>query len=68
MVVYPNPATDRLNVTLNQATEIVIYNIMGQVVATKDGKVGENIVELSNLSNGVYFVNAGTSTQKFIVK
>ena len=60
--------TSRLNVTLNQAAEIVIYNIMGQVVASKDGKAGENTIELSNLSNGVYFVNAGTNTQKFIVK
>ena len=68
MTIYPNPATDRLTVTLNQGAEIVIYNIMGQVVATKDGKAGENTIELSNLSNGVYFVNAGTSTQKFIVK
>ena len=68
MTIYPNPATDRLNVTLNQAAEIVIYNIMGQVVASKDGKAGENTIELSNLSNGVYFVNAGTNTQKFIVK
>ena len=68
MTIYPNPAKDRLNVTLNQAAEIVVYNIMGQVVATKDGKAGENTIELSNLSNGVYFVNAGTNTQKFIVK
>ena len=68
MVIFPNPATDRLKVTLNQSAEIVIYNIMGQVVATKDGKAGENTIELNNLSNGVYFVNAGTSTQKFIVK
>lgn len=68
MSIFPNPASTKLNVTLNQGAEIVIYNITGQVVNTVNGHVGENVIEISNLSSGVYFISAGSDTQKFIVK
>jgi len=68
MNLYPNPAVDQLNITLNQNTDIVIYNIMGQNVMTVEGHAGANTINISNLMSGVYFVNAGTETQKFIVK
>ena len=68
MEVYPNPASDKVSVTLNQNAEIVIYNIMGQVVYTVNGHAGINLIDVNSLSNGVYFINAGTETQKFVVK
>lgn len=68
MDIYPNPAVDRLNVTLSQNAEIVIYNIMGQKVMSQEGFAGANSININNLTSGVYFVNAGSDTQKFIVK
>ena len=68
MSIYPNPAVDQLNVNLSQGADIVIYNVMGQAVRTVEGHVGANTVDLSGLTSGVYFVNAGSNTQKFIVK
>ena len=68
MTLYPNPATDRLNVTLSQNAEIVVYNIMGQSVMTVEGHAGANTLNISDLTSGIYFVNAGSETQKFIVK
>ena len=68
MSIYPNPATEQLNVALNQNTEIVIYNIMGQKVMSQEGRVGANSINISELNAGIYFVNAGTQSQKFIVK
>ena len=68
MTIYPNPAVDQLNVNLSQGADIVIYNVMGQAVRTVEGHVGANTVDLSGLTSGVYFVNAGQNTQKFIVK
>ena len=68
MSIYPNPAVDRLNVTLSQNAEIVVYNIMGQKVMSVEGFAGANTINLSNLNSGIYFVNAGSDTQKFIVK
>ena len=68
MSIYPNPAVDQLNVTLNQNTEVVIYNIMGQAIRNMEGHVGVNAIDLSGLNSGVYFISAGSNTQKFIVK
>ena len=68
MDIYPNPAVDRLNVTLSQNAEIAIYNIMGQKVLSQEGNAGANSINISSLTSGIYFVNAGSDTQKFIVK
>ena len=66
--VYPNPAVDQLNITLNKNAEVTVYNIMGQAVMTMEGRAGVNTLDISNLTSGIYFVNAGNDTQKFIVK
>jgi hypothetical protein len=66
--LYPNPAVDQLNVTLNKNAEMTIYNIMGQAVMTMEGRVGVNTIDLSNFTSGIYFISAGNDTQKFIVK
>jgi hypothetical protein len=66
--VYPNPAVDQLSVTLNKDAEMTIYNIMGQAVMTVEGRIGANIIDITSLTSGIYFISAGTDTQKFIVK
>ena len=66
--VYPNPANDVLNVTLNQDETVVIYSLTGQAVTSFQGHAGENNYNVSNLSSGVYFISAGTVTHKFVVK
>ena len=68
MNLYPNPAVDQLNVILSQDADIVIYNIMGQNVMNVEGRAGANSINISNLNAGVYFISAGSDTQKFIVK
>ena len=68
MTIYPNPAVDQLNVSLSQNAEITVYNLMGQVIRTLEGHVGANTIDLSGLNSGVYFISAGSNTQKFIVK
>jgi hypothetical protein len=66
--VYPNPAVDQLSITLNKNAEVTVYNIMGQAVMTMKGRAGANTLDISSLTSGVYFINAGNDTQKFIVK
>ena len=68
MTIFPNPAVDQLNVTLSNNAEIVVYNIMGQKVMSQEGHAGANSINVSSLNSGIYFVNAGSDTQKFIVK
>lgn len=62
--VYPNPANGSFNVTLNNESNVNIYNAVGQLVKTYN-----NVTELNvNLEAGVYFVNAGNQTVKVVVK
>lgn len=68
MVVSPNPATTMLNVNLNQNSEIAIYTITGQLVQKMNGHVGQNSINVSSLNSGIYFISAGSDTQKFVVK
>ena len=68
MSLYPNPAVDQLNVTLSQNADIVIFNIMGQTVMNVEGHAGANSLNISELNAGVYFISAGSDTQKVIVK
>ena len=66
--VYPNPASESMTITLNQDDEVVISNMMGQVVSSFKGHTGINTVDVSSLSRGIYFVSAGSATQKVVVK
>ena len=68
MAIYPNPATEMVTVRLNQDEDIVICNLMGQVVSTVKGNAGVNNIDINSLTSGVYFISAGSATQKFIVK
>lgn len=67
--VYPNPATDVLNVSkVSNNAVYTIYNIAGQMVAK--GKVANNVVPVSHLQKGVYIISVedqgNASKVKFI--
>ena len=47
---------------------MTVYNIMGQAVMTVEGRTGVNNIDITSLTSGIYFISAGTDTQKFIVK
>ena len=60
--VYPNPATNEINVKANASllgAAYTVFDNVGKVVLT--GKIiSENtIIELGNLSSGVYMLNIG---------
>ena len=69
--VYPNPATDILNISkVTDKTTYIIYNMTGQAV--NKGKVVNSKVQVSQLQKGVYIIaldNDGELTKvKFIKK
>ena len=78
--VYPNPATDVLNIEVNasQASEmnISVFNLMGQKVMDQNVTLSTGIncpsISTANLNSGIYFVtvkaNGFENTMKFIVK
>lgn len=59
VVLYPNPATNELNVVYGEASDvktIAIYSIIGKVMSVyKVGETSANL-NLENIPSGVYFV------------
>lgn len=69
--VYPNPATDVINITSsNNVQRVEIFNMQGQLVKAETGDV--NYISVKNLANGVYTLKLttenGTSVHKIIKK
>ena len=53
--VYPNPATDVLNITMNAEIETVsIIGMDGKTISTQDVNGMSTVVEVANLNAGVY--------------
>ena len=71
--MYPNLAKNKLTIELNNAQSnivVKIYTIQGQQVCSKENINTILEINVSNLSNGVYFVNVADNnqihTKKFI--
>ena len=65
-LIYPNPTKEYINIDCSSLESITIYNILGKELI----KVTSNRINVSSLSNGVYFINVSdginSSTKKFI--
>ena len=64
--LYPNPVQNILNIDLNTNSniEVQIVNLAGQVIITSR----ETSIDVSNLSQGIYFANIVTNGQVFTRK
>jgi hypothetical protein len=73
--MYPNPATDVVNISLSENANnaiVEITNALGQIVKTEKLNNSSITIPVNNLSKGMYFVNVrsenGKSDAKLIVK
>jgi hypothetical protein len=61
ILIYPNPVKDKLNILINDSNisnfTINIYTITGQTVYRDFQKNKHLVIDVSNYSKGVYFVN-----------
>lgn len=60
IAVYPNPNSGDFNVTVKgtqQKLSVLLFNDIGQLVKSEEAKDGEDTIQLSGLSQGMYFVN-----------
>ncbi|MBA5793508.1 T9SS type A sorting domain-containing protein [Flavobacterium sp. xlx-214] len=69
--VYPNPASEILNITLENELfleKVIIYNNLGQIVKTTKGKT----INISSFAKSLYHVevisNKGKASKKVILK
>jgi len=71
VAIYPNPNSGNCTIKLSYPSTINIMNALGQFVFEMDfDRTGEQQLDLSNLANGIYFVNVsnkfGQTNLKFI--
>ena len=70
VIVYPNPATNELRlVNFKLGNKVKIYNMLGKVIMTTDVKNSNmEMVNVSQLPSGIYFINSNGVKIKFIKK
>ena len=71
LVIYPNPATDKVTISGINLKEVQIFNATGSMVY--HSPVLDGMVEINNLRSGIYFVKALAKdgrllTEKLIIK
>ena len=68
--IYPNPVKSNLTVSLKNNDEIIsyqIYDVMGKNVMS-NAKMENNTIQVSALTNGIYFIKIKTTTGEMVSK
>jgi len=66
--VYPNPATSYVNVSMPANSELRVINLTGQVISYVQNTSNTERIDLSNLSNGVYFIQVSNNSDMATLK
>lgn len=64
--IYPNPVSDKVNFTAQQEGVGQLYSAIGSLVRNITIKKGVNIIDISSLGKGVYFVTMDGKSYKII--
>jgi hypothetical protein len=67
--VYPNPASEFIRVkSITPERDLSIFNSIGQVVLTERNVRNGTMIDVSDLTTGMYMVKSGEEIQKLIIK
>ncbi|WP_158869856.1 T9SS type A sorting domain-containing protein [Maribellus comscasis] len=67
--LYPNPVTENLIVNnIGNYTQILIFNISGELILQKELQQNESIFNLANIKPGMYFVQLRKNSEVFSTK
>ena len=70
--IYPNPATDVVSITSDQADQLIVMNALGQTIVNISNPQSVEKLNVAKFETGIYFIQIkkgnGTKTQKLIVK
>ena len=70
-IIYPNPVSEKLNVSAESLTNVSVYSVVGQKLIDIDVETNECSLDVSDLENGVYILKLssrkGVITRKICV-
>jgi hypothetical protein len=56
--LFPNPTDGLLEIDNKEFVNLIIFDVLGQELATKSFEIGNNQIDMSQYKSGVYFVQA----------
>ncbi|MEN9334704.1 MAG: hypothetical protein RLY35_1884 [Bacteroidota bacterium] len=69
IMLYPNPAQDQINIVCPAQSTLIMTNVTGQIINTIQNSKIQEVMNVSDLANGVYIVriinNNDVTTIKF---
>jgi hypothetical protein len=65
LVVYPNPATDEIIVSIEQPTNVRVADLNGKLLLERVLQPGDAL-KLDSLNAGIYMIEAGSKRTKLI--
>ncbi len=69
LIIYPNPVTDQVTITsTSEIHTIVITNVLGQTVLSKEVHQNQIVLDVSGLSKGLYLLTANAGDKKTTAK
>ena len=67
--IFPNPASENIQVWIAEKREVQILNAMGQQIKNLVLSPGQHQINISDLAKGIYFMSVDQqNTQSFIKK
>ena len=66
VMVWPNPTTSLVNVSVSRPMQAELYDLSGRQVAAYSFAEGSNMIDLSVLQSGVYMLRAEGSVSKIV--
>ena len=65
---YPNPVSDFINISgLEKEAEMTIYDLMGKIVLKTSVESGDNMIDVSNISNGTYIIAVDGKFNRIVI-
>ena len=68
LTLYPNPANDFITIKGVKLDTVSVFNALGQKVDEFEANGNELYFSTTKYSNGIYFIKAGETVMKFVVK
>ena len=73
ITIFPNPFNNKISIKMDSKIELIkIFDVLGKLVHSEIGQGNEQILNLSNLYEGVYFLEVisknGESHKQKIIK